>query len=174
VLSRRYCLATGSALLLGLALLATPSAARQSTPTYEATPAGVGPVHLDSTVSYLHRRHLIGHLRPGCELDPGQRVAPLRSPLSGFAIFSRPRNRVASLAITGGASTVKGISVGSTPREAREAYPRAHYDPPGTLRPFAEGFIWVNKPLQAKLTFTVDPETRLISALSVPAPSFCE
>jgi hypothetical protein len=138
------------------------------------SPRGVGPVHLGDTVRSLHRRHLIGRLKPGCELDPGQRVARLRSPLSGFAIFSHPNTRVRSLVIRGGAETAKGVGIGTSPAEARELYPNAEYDPPGTADPFEDGFIWVNNIQSPKLTFVVDADTRVISEIDVPFPNFCE
>lgn len=135
---------------------------------------GAGPVHLGDTVRSLHRRHLIGRLRPGCELDPGQRVARLRSPLKGFAIFSHPDNRVRSLTIEGGGETARGVGIGTSPSEARELYPNAEYDPPGTAGPFEDGFIWVNNTQSPKLTFVVDADTRVISQIDVPFPAFCE
>jgi len=84
-------------------------------------------------------------------------VARLRPPLQGFAVFSRS-NRLFSLQVTGGALTGRGIGVGSTPKEARRAYPKAEYDPPGTVPPFEQGFIWVNRIERPKMTFVVDPE----------------
>lgn len=139
-----------------------------------ASPRGVGPVHLGDTVRSLHRRHLIGRLKPGCELDPGQRVARLRSPLNGFAIFSHPNTRVRSIAVRGGAETAKGVGIGTSPAEAQELYPNAEYDPPGTAGPFEDGFIWVNNNQSPKLTFVVDADTHVISQIDVPFPNFCE
>lgn len=101
-------------------------------------------------------------------------MARLRSPLNGFAIFSHPNNRVSRISIRGGAATQRGIGIGSTPSEALQAYPNADYEPPGTAQPFEQGFIWVNSPQSAKMTFTVDADTHLITELSVPAPNFCE
>lgn len=138
------------------------------------SPRGAGAVHLGDTVRSLHRRHLIGRLRPGCELDPGQRVARLRSPLKGFAIFSHPNKRVRSLTIEGGGETAKGVGIGTSPSEARQLYPNADYDPPGTAGPFEDGFIWVNSNQSPKLTFVVDADTRVISQIDVPFPAFCE
>jgi hypothetical protein len=140
-------------------------------------PGRAGEVLLGDTVRALHKRHLIGRLRPGCELDPGQRVAPLRPPLKGLAIFSglpSKRNRVASLLVEDGAETVQGITVGSTVREARDAYSKAEYDPPGSAKPFAEGFLWVNRSRRPRMTFIIDPKTRRVSSIGVPTPNFCE
>jgi hypothetical protein len=43
-------------------------------------------------VGDLRRRHLIGNLRKGCKIDADQRVAPLRAPLSGWALFANGKN----------------------------------------------------------------------------------
>ncbi len=138
------------------------------------SPRGVGRLRLGATARALHRRHLIRGLRPGCELAPDQRVARLRPPLNGFAIFSRPNRRLSSIVIDGGAQTARGIGIGSTPGEARNAYPSSRYEPPGTALPFDAGFIWIDGPSGPKMTFVVDPETELISSINVPAPNFCE
>jgi hypothetical protein len=138
------------------------------------TPHGVGQLHLGATVASLHRRHLIRGLHPGCELDPGQRVARLRPPLKGFAVFAAGKKRLTSIAIDAGAETVKHIGIGSTPKEARAAYPNALYKPPGSLEPFAEGFLFINNIAHPKMTFIFDSKTHLISEIDVPAPNFCE
>jgi hypothetical protein len=172
--SRRW-LAVPVALAIAVALPAAVQgdAASQAPAPPIVTPKGVDGLRLGATVKALHRQHLIKRLQPGCELDPGQRVARLRPPLHGFAVFSRS-NRLFSLQITGGARTGKGIGIGSTPKEARQAYPKAEYDPPGTVSPFEQGFIWVNRIEHPKMTFVVDPETKLISEISVHAPNACE
>jgi hypothetical protein len=167
--------------LLALAALALPATAGSSSSGSPellrapvVSPRGVGPVQLGDTVRSLHRRHLIGRVRPGCELAPEQRVARLRPPLNGFAVFSGPSPRVRSIMIRGGAETARGIGIGSTPSEARQAYPNADYDPPGTFEPFEAGFIWVNSGRSARMTFVVDADTQRISELNVPTPNFCE
>ena len=137
-------------------------------------PGRAGEILLGDTVKALHKQHLIGRLRRGCELDPGQRVAPLRPPLKGLAIFGNPRNQVSSLVVEGGAETVAGIGIGSTAGEARKAYPKAEYDPPGTVQPFREGFVWVNSSRKPRMTFVIDPKTHRISSIGIPVPNFCE
>jgi hypothetical protein len=165
--------------LLGASALAAGASAGASVAPLEkrlaiASPQGVDGLRLGATVKSLHRRHLIRRLRPGCELDPGQRVARLRAPLSGFAVFSHPNTRLSSLTISAGAETAKQIGIGSTPKKAQQAYPQAIYKPPGSNDPFAEGFVFVNSTSHPKMMFTVDPKTKLISQISVPAPNFCE
>jgi len=138
------------------------------------TPHGVGQLHLGATVASLHRRHLIRALRPGCELDPGQRVARLRPPLNGFAVFANGKKRLTSILLRGGAETAKHIGIGSTPKEARAAYPNALFKPPGSLEPFAEGFLFINVIAHPKMTFVFDSKTHLISEIDVHSPNFCE
>jgi hypothetical protein len=137
-------------------------------------PGQVGEIHLGDTIASLGSRKLIGGLKPGCELDPGQRVAKLKPPLKGFAIFFHHGKRLSSLAIEGGAETKKGIAVGSTAREARDAYPNAQFDPPGTSDPFVEGFLWVNRPSNPKMTFVIDAHSRRVESIDLPLPNFCE
>jgi hypothetical protein len=137
-------------------------------------PGRAGEILLGDSVKALHRRHLIGRLKPGCELDPGQRVAPLRPPLSGVAVFGNPRNKVEILVVDGGAETTTGVRVGSTAGEAGDAYPKAKYDPPRTLKPFVDGFLWINSRRKPKMTFVIGPRTRRVTAISVPFPDFCE
>jgi hypothetical protein len=136
------------------------------------TAQGVGTIKLGASLKSLHRRHLVGQLRPGCELDPGQRVARLRPPLVGFAIFHR--KRLSSLGIRSGAETALDIGIGSKPFEAKQAYPGAEYFAPGQADPFEEGFFWVNNTAHPKFTFTVDAQSHLITEISVPSPAFCE
>lgn len=134
----------------------------------------VGDIQIGDTVRSLHDRKLIRGLKPGCELDPGQRVAALRPPLEGFAIFFGGGNRLSSIAIEGGAETASRIRVGSTVREAREAHPKAEYDPPGSMEPFAEGFLWVNRASNPRMTFLIDPNSKRVSLIGVPSVNFCE
>jgi hypothetical protein len=160
-------------LLLALTILAALPASgfgRQ----FLVTGRGVGPVHLHMRVAALHRRHLIGRVRPGCEFDPGQRIAPLRGPLRGFVTMSHPNTKVSSISVTGGAHGADGLTVGSTATAARAAYRGSRYNAPGTYKPFAEGFLWVGGYPHARLTVTIDPMTRLVSSFSIPVPAFCE
>jgi hypothetical protein len=134
----------------------------------------VGGLRLGATVKTLHRKGLIGGLRKGCELDPGQRVAPLRAPLQGWAVFESGHKGLRGFTIEGGAETARHIGIGSTAAEARKAYPIALYEAPGTADPFAEGFLWVPNLQKPKLTMIIEPKTRRVEAISVPSPSFCE
>lgn len=138
------------------------------------TPHGAGGLRLGATVKALHRKGLIGGLRKGCELDAGQRIAPLRAPLQGWAVFESGHKKLSSFTIEGGAETASHIDIGSTATEARTAYPTALYQAPGTADPFAEGFLWVPNTSKPKMTFIIEPDSRQVEAISVPSPSFCE
>lgn len=137
-------------------------------------PGSVGGLKLGDTIRSLRERRLIGVLRPGCELDPGQRFANLRPPLKGVAIFFHGGRRLSSIVVEGGAETARGIRVGSTVRAAREAYPKAEYDPPGSNEPFAEGFLWVNRASNPRMTFLITPDSKRVLSISVPSVNFCE
>jgi hypothetical protein len=137
------------------------------------TPHGVGALQLGATVKTLHQRGLIGGLRKGCELGPGQRVAPLRAPLQGWAIFSGGP-RLTSFTIEGGAETGRHIGVGSTVAEARSAYPSWEWLSPQRMYPLPVGLLWKTRHGQIKISLTSDPETHRITSISVPSPNFCE
>jgi hypothetical protein len=173
----RVSAAAALAAIVGAAIWVTPGGAVSYDPAPAlqiVKPGQVGPIHLGDTVASLSRRKLIGGLKPGCELDRGQRVAKLKSPLKGFALFFHGGNRLSSLVVEGGAETAKHIRVGSTVSEAKRAYPNAEYDRPGSVEPFAEGFLWVNRSTKPKMTFLIVPGTNRVEAIDLPSPNFCE
>jgi hypothetical protein len=138
------------------------------------TSHGVGRVRLGATIGALSRRHLIGRLRQGCELDTGQRVAPLRAPLAGWAIFEGGKRRLTSISIEGGAETARGIGIGSTAAAARAAYPNAEWLSPRRMYPLPVGLLWVNSGRHPKFGILVDPDTFRVESISIPSPNFCE
>jgi len=137
------------------------------------TPHGVGALRLGATVQALHRQQLIGGLRKGCPFVTGQRVAPLRAPLDGWATFANG-TRLTSFTIEGGAETGRHIGIGSTVGQARSAYPKAEWQPPRKTSPFFVGLLWVNSSSNPKMTFMFDPDTYRVDAIAVPTPSFCD
>jgi hypothetical protein len=173
----RIALLAALAVLAGSALAGSGPTASGSTPTMRLTlvkPGSVGELEVGDTIRSLHRRKLIGPLRPGCELDPGQRFARLKAPLNGVAIFFHGGKRLSSIVVEGGGETAAGIRVGSSVREAREAYPKAEYDPPGSMEPFVEGFLWVNRASNPRMTFLIAPHSNRVLSISVPSVNFCE
>jgi hypothetical protein len=138
------------------------------------TNQGVGALHLGATVKSLHGKHLIGGLRKGCELDPGQRVAPLKAPLKGTAVFASGGNRVSALIVERGVETNRHVKIGSTQHAARTAYPSALLEPPGTAGPFDVGFLWVPNLNHPKMTLIIDPDSHKIDSIGVPVPDVCE
>lgn len=135
---------------------------------------GVAGVRLGTPAAALRHQGKIGPLRPGCELNPVQRVAKLRAPLRGYAIFNHRKRWLSALSLDGGVETKRGIRIGSTASAARSAYPQAEYQPPGTADPFAEGFLWINSIEHPAMTLIVDPDTRRVENISVHYPNFCE
>lgn len=163
------------ALLLAASIWAGPGGAVSYAPALPVVkPGQVGAIRLGDTIASLSERKLIGGLKPGCELDPGQRVAKLKPPLKGFAIFFHGGKRLSSLVVEGGAETLAGITVGSTVRDARDAYPKAEYDRPGSMEPFAEGFLWVNNSRNPKMTFLIQQKSNRVLSINLPSPNFCE
>jgi hypothetical protein len=146
------------------------------------SPRGAGAVRLGMTAEDLQRRGLIGPLGPGCEIYPGARFAELKPPLSGFANFANGRAqgekaRLTSLDVTGGAETARNIGIGSSPREALDAYPRSRYEPganPDTETVLSSGFIRVPNASATKLTFLLRSAGAGVVDISVPAPLICE
>jgi hypothetical protein len=138
------------------------------------TSQGVGALRIGATVKTLHQKHLIKRLRKGCELDPGQRVAPLRSPLKGWAIFAGGKSRLSAVTIEAGAETKKHIKVGSTAKAARAAYPQALFQAPGTVEPFPVGFLWIPNLNHPRISMIIKPNSLRVESISVPAPNICE
>lgn len=168
-------LATPATLATALVLSTIGSAAATppAPPLPLIGPAGVGQVRIGSTLKGLQSLGLVGGARKGCELSPGERVAPLKTPLKGFAVFY-PKNRVSSIDLTGGAQTAAGVRIGSTVRSARQAYPGAVYDPPPPRAPIQVGFIWIGGRMHPKMTLVIDPDTHRVSEIAVPFPNICE
>jgi hypothetical protein len=138
------------------------------------TPRGVGALKLGATVKTLHAKHLIGKLRKGCELDVGQRVAPLKAPLKGTAVFGSGKKRLSALIVEAGVETTRHVTIGSTQHAAHVAYPSASLEPPGTAKPFDVGFLWIPDANQPKMTMMIDPSTHTVESISVPVPNLCE
>lgn len=141
---------------------------------YVASAKGVGPYHLGDSIKSLHKRKLIGKVGPGCELDPGQRVAALKRPAVGFATFDRGGSRVTSIQVSDGVKTAAGIKIGSSVKAARNAYPNAAYIKPDPHAAITSGFLFVGGKRHPKLTFTIDVTSHVVTLIGVPSVSICE
>jgi hypothetical protein len=163
--------------VFAVALAVTVPAAADLIPVASApiaTSKGVGQVKIGSRLERLQDLKLVGGARKGCELSPGERVAPLRPPLKGFAVFY-PKDRVISVGVTGGAETRAGVTIGTSAGAARHAYPAAPYDPPpGPRAPFEVGFLWIGGRIHPRMTLIVDSKTRKVTEIAVPFPNICE
>jgi hypothetical protein len=151
-----------------------PASAGAEPATETATPAGVGPLRLGMTATALRRQGLIGPLRPGCELDPGQRAADLSPPLSGLAVFQDPNTRLAAIDATAGVVTASGIKVGSSAAAMLAAYPNAEYQRPEPDAPLPSGSLTITRGGEVLMTISVDSTTNLVSGINVPWPAVCE
>ena len=104
-------LATGAAAVGA----ATAPAHNVSAAAAKITRSGVDGVKLGATYTSLREQHLIGKIKPGCELGgPNTRSARLLAPLSGNVNFmlSSPR-KVTDITIRGGAKA-RGVGIGAT------------------------------------------------------------
>jgi hypothetical protein len=168
--------------LLGLAAFAgitavassVVAASVQTATGPKVTPKGVGGVKIGATYKKLHRRHLVGPLKKGCELGgPKTRSAPLRAPLKGSVDFTRktPR-RVADIVVKGGARA-RGVGKGATIADIQSAYPSAIIDH-GTEQTFQITLVKIPKNGGGRIQFAVDLSTQRVSLIGVPFIPFCE
>ena len=157
--------------LVGLAVVA--AAGGGAAADQRITPSGVGDVKLGRAYQALRSAQLVGRVRPGCELAPNRRAAPLRAPLVGSVDFTRSSPRkVARIAVRGGA-TARGVGIGATSAAIRAAYPAARFDH-STEEIFGVTLVKVPKGGGGRLEFAVNAETRKVTVIGVPSIAFCE
>ena len=163
------------ALALSLMLTGVAGAADAVAPRAKAiTPAGVNGVKLGKKFSKLRQQGLVGPLRPGCELGINTRSAKLKPPLEGsvnFTTDSGPR-RVTDIQITGGGKA-RGVGVGSTKAEIKDAYPKARFDH-STEEVFAITLVRISKKAGGKLQMAVRLDTKKVTLIGIPGLAFCE
>jgi hypothetical protein len=155
------------------ALALGPAAATAAAPQ-KITFKGVGQVKLGMTHRQLRERGLVGRLRPGCELGgPNTRSARLRRPLRGQVNFTttRPR-RVTDITIRGGAKA-RGVGIGATIRQIRDAFPRARVNH-ATEEVFGLTLVRIPRNGGGPIRFGVDVQTGKTTLIGVPVIAFCE
>lgn len=165
-----------TAALLVAATLAAGAAAVQADSTAPATitRSRVGAVELHATYQSLRRRHLVGKIRPGCELGgPSTRSAPLRAPARGSVDFTlhSPR-KVANITVFGGAEA-RGVGIGATLEEITAHFPAAEADH-STDATFGYTSVRVPKGEGGRLEFALDTQTHVVTAIGIPFVAACE
>jgi hypothetical protein len=138
------------------------------------TPAGVGQVNLGKTHRRLRAQGLVGRLRRGCELGgPNTRSARLRPPLRGSVGYTltNPR-KVTDIVIRGGARA-RGVGIGDTIPEIKDAFPRARVDR-STEEVFGITLVKIPKNGGGRLQFAVDVDTKKVDLIGIPFIAFCE
>jgi hypothetical protein len=164
-------LVTTGALAIGASAATKPTARIAAK---QITAAGVGQVKLGMTFKQARDKHLIGKLRPGCELGgPETRSARLRSPLRGSVNFTltTPR-KINNILITRGARA-RGVKVGDRIKDIKDAYPGAKVNK-DTEEIFGIWLVRVPKSAGGPIRFSVPVATTRIDAIGVPFIPFCE
>jgi hypothetical protein len=161
-----------SALVVGAG--SAPAGVQQGEPP-TITGKSVGAVKIGSSYKVLRKKNLVGKIRHGCELGgPNTRSAKLKSPLKGTVDFTlKDPRKVTTINITGGASTAKGIAVGSTLDEITAAYPHAKVDH-GSDVVFEATFVTVPKSDGGKFQLAVSTKTGKTTDIGVPNLALCE
>lgn len=138
------------------------------------TSSGAGGVKLGKKFSKIRRQGLVGPLRPGCELARNTRSAKLKSPLKGSVNFTRgagPR-RVHDILVRGGA-TARGVGVGSSKAEIKDAFRKARFDH-STEQVFRFTLVRIPKNGGGKLQMAVDIDSKKVTLIGIPLIALCE
>lgn len=158
-------------LVAGAGLSSADRAQRSAT---TVSGSGVGKVRIGRSYDKLRDAGLVGKLKSGCELAEGTRAAKLKSPLKGVVNFSiEGKPRAETISVTDGASTKKGIEVGSTKREVKDAYKSATFDK-DTIDVFGVINVKIPKRSGGKFHIAIDAGTKLVTMFGIPGIPFCE
>jgi hypothetical protein len=157
--------ALGSAVAPALIVSAAPK---------KITAAGVGAVKLGRTHASLRAAGLVSRIRHGCELGgPRTRSASLRAPLKGFVDYTQTAPRkVVDIYVTGGA-TARGVGIGATRSEVRQAFPKMIVDH-GTEEVFGITLLKIPKTGGGRMQLALDVKTKKVTAIAIPYFAFCE
>jgi hypothetical protein len=167
---RPLAISLGVALLMGTAVASVQAGSHAAT---KITPEGVGGVKVDRKFQKLREAGLVGRMRSGCELEEDSHSAKLKRPLRGMVNLTRKKpRRVRDVQITGGA-TARGVGIGATRAEVKEAFPGARFDR-GTVDVFGIVLVKVPKRAGGKLQMTIDADTKRVTLIAVPFVAFCE
>lgn len=137
------------------------------------TASGVGKVKLGARFAKLRRAGLVGRLRSGCELS-GTRAARLKPPLRGFVGLppAGEPNRVEQITIAGGAKA-RGVGVGATRGEVRDAFPHASFD--SSSEPiFGITTVRIPKRDGGNYQMALSTVTGRVTGIYVPRILFCD
>lgn len=142
--------------------------------TVPITAHGAGEVKLGMTYKQLRAKHLVGAIRPGCELGgPNTRSATLRAPLHGIVDFSQTRvRRVVDIAVTSGAAA-KGVGIGASIARIRAAFPHAKVDH-ATDSTFAFTLVRIPKADGGPFEFAVGTRTHRTNTIGIPRVPVCD
>jgi hypothetical protein len=135
---------------------------------------GAGSVKLGMTYRQLRAQHLVGAIRPGCELGgPNTRSAPLRAPLRGIVDLTPTRvRRVADIAIAGGAAA-HGVGIGATIARIRATFPHARVDH-ATDHTFGFTSVRVPRSEGGPFEFAVSIRTHRANTIGIPRVPVCD
>ncbi|MEA2428421.1 MAG: hypothetical protein QOF37_2049 [Thermoleophilaceae bacterium] len=138
------------------------------------TASGADGVKLGKTYKQLRAEHLIGKIRPGCNLaGPNTRSASLKAPLKGQVDFTltTPR-KVTDISVSGGA-TARGVGIGATIPAIKAAFTKAKVDH-STVATFGITLVKIPKKGGGRLQFAVDTKTKKATLIGIPFIAFCE
>ena len=139
------------------------------------TREGVGPVKLGMTYQELRAKGLVRPIRRGCELGgPDTRSARLRGFVKGEVNFGRKRpRRVRDITVRGGPAFARGVGIGDTIPDIKDAYPKAKENH-ATDETFGVTLVRAPRNGGGPIRFAVDVDTERITLIGVPHIAFCE